>query len=85
MPTYLLALEPISEWGLSYHQIFVTRFFSRSQGTGLGKLPKSCFAGSSASSTGSALPRIKNNKTIRVADEDAPEEYRGQQSIFLGR
>jgi hypothetical protein len=33
----------------------------------------------------SALPRIKDNKTIRVADEDAPEDYRGQQSIFLGR
>ena len=34
---------------------------------------------------GSALPRFKDNKTIRVADEDAPEDYRGQQSIFLGR
>jgi hypothetical protein len=33
---------------------------------------------------GSALPRIKDNKTIRVTDEDAPEEYCGQQSIFLG-
>ena len=33
----------------------------------------------------SALPRIKYHKTIRVADEDAPEDYRGQQSIFLGR
>ena len=33
----------------------------------------------------SALPRIKDNKTIRVTDEDAPEESRGQQSIFLGR
>ena len=33
---------------------------------------------------GSALPRIKDNKTIGVADEDAPEESRGQQSIFLG-
>jgi hypothetical protein len=32
----------------------------------------------------SALPRIKDNKTISVADEDAPEEYRGQQSILLG-
>ncbi len=30
------------------------------------------------------LPRIKDNKTIRVADEDAPEDYRFQQSIFLG-
>jgi hypothetical protein len=28
---------------------------------------------------------VKDNKTIRVADEDAPEEYRGQQSIFLRR
>jgi hypothetical protein len=31
-----------------------------------------------------ALPRIKDNKTISVADEDSPEEYRGQQSILLG-
>jgi hypothetical protein len=31
-----------------------------------------------------ALPGIKDNKTIRVADEDAPEEYRGQQAIFPG-
>ena len=43
------------------------------------------FKGSSASSTGPALPWFKDNKTIRVADEDAPEEYRGQQSIFLRR
>ncbi len=34
-------------------------------------------------STGSDLPRIKDDKTIRVADKDAPEEHRGQQSIFL--
>jgi hypothetical protein len=33
---------------------------------------------------GSALPRIKDNKTIGVTDEDAPEEYCGQQSIFPG-
>jgi hypothetical protein len=33
----------------------------------------------------SALPRVKDNKTIRVTDEDAPEESRGQQAIFLGR
>jgi len=33
---------------------------------------------------GSALPRIKDNKTIRVADEAAPEQYCVQQSIFLG-
>jgi hypothetical protein len=41
--------------------------------------------GSSAFEYGSALPRIKEDKTIRVADEDAPEEYRGQQSILLRR
>jgi hypothetical protein len=35
------------------------------------------------------LPRIKHNKTTRVADEDPPEEYRGQaifrrsQGVFL--
>jgi len=33
---------------------------------------------------GSALPRIKDNKTIGVTDEDAPEESCGQQSIFPG-
>jgi hypothetical protein len=33
----------------------------------------------------SALPRFKDNKTICVADEDAPEDYRGQQPIFPRR
>jgi hypothetical protein len=32
-----------------------------------------------------ALPRVKDNKAIGVADEYAPEEHCGQQSIFLGR
>jgi hypothetical protein len=62
--------------------------------TGRGTLPTNILkclrsragsTGSSAWSTGAARPRIKDNKTIRVADEDAPEEYRGQQSIFLRR
>ena len=38
----------------------------------------------SASSTDLPLPRIKDNKTIGVTDEDAAEEYCGQQSIFPG-
>jgi hypothetical protein len=33
---------------------------------------------------GSALPWIKDHKTIGVTDEDAPEECSGQQSILLG-
>jgi hypothetical protein len=48
-----------------------------------GDLPKSRFK--EIRCRVSRLPRIKDNKTIRVADEDAPEEYRGQQSIFLRR
>jgi hypothetical protein len=49
-----------------------------------GNLPAIPFQGKIGVEFGSALPRIKDNKTIGVADEDAPEEYCGQQSILPG-
>lgn len=54
------------------------------EGFGAGKLPRIPFHGRFGFEYGSALPGIKDNKTIGVADEDAPEEYCGQQSIFPG-
>jgi hypothetical protein len=45
---------------------------------------KMSFFGKFGVEYGSALPRIEDNKTIGVADEDAPEEYCGQQSILPG-
>jgi hypothetical protein len=50
-----------------------------------GQLLKIPFPGKFGVKYGSARSRIKDNKTIGVADEDAPEEYRGQQAIFLRR